>query len=303
MQSLKGHLFLYEGTGNRLVLFDDQKSLYFKYKQKHKTLFRELQKKLIATLIQNDGDSTMILYRKKDHFCFSILEKDFSESCLCGNGLGIMTHFLLYSRQQKNIATPVQFFSSKNKQFSVSPYKKSTFTAQLGKVNSDPKKMHGYLASDLTRLPYHKLIEQLNFLLQPTIGQILAICDIGKEPHLIISIPKGEQVSIHNKQLKKIGESIMLQRQIFPAGININFVQHAYNHTIRIATFERGVNNFTRSCGTGSVCSAFAMLQTSPILHGINRLKLKSVGGTLIIDKNNKHEYSLTTRIRFIKTL
>jgi diaminopimelate epimerase len=303
MKSINEHLFLYEGTGNRLVLFDDEKSIYYNYRQKHKTLFRELQKELIAKLIQNDGDSAMILYRRQEHLYFSILERDFSESCLCGNGLGVIAHFLLHTKKHLHSKTPLHIFSSKNKQFFVSPQRKSTFTAQLGKINSDPKKMHGYLATDLSNLPYHKLIDQLNFLLQPTTGKIVAIADIGKEPHLVITVPLGERVSIHNKQLKKLGEFIMLHRQIFPTGININFIQHSYNHTIRIATFERGVNNFTRSCGTGAVCSAFAMLQTNHALTGVHQLKLKSIGGTLIIDKNDKGEYSLTTSVRFIRPL
>ena len=37
---------------------------------------------------------------------------------------------------------------------------------------------------------------------------------------------------------------------------NVNFVKYIDRHTLRIQTFERGVEGFTLACGTGAIASA-----------------------------------------------
>lgn len=56
--------------------------------------------------------------------------------------------------------------------------------------------------------------------------------------------------------LDRIGRAIRNDSQLQPAGANVNLVHVIDGHTIRMRTYERGVEAETLACGTGSVCSA-----------------------------------------------
>jgi diaminopimelate epimerase len=66
----------------------------------------------------------------------------------------------------------------------------------------------------------------------------------------------------------------------FPKGANVNFVQKTGDDSIRIRTFERGVEEETLSCGTGATASA-------AILHRLgfmgDTVNVETKGGPLVI--------------------
>lgn len=67
----------------------------------------------------------------------------------------------------------------------------------------------------------------------------------------------------------------------FPKGVNVNFYQTLTESSVRILTFERGVEDFTLACGTGSA-SVAVVLWLQGKLPG-NRLTVKNPGGILQI--------------------
>ena len=68
----------------------------------------------------------------------------------------------------------------------------------------------------------------------------------------------------------------------FPKGANVNYYDWIGEDRIRILTFERGVEDFTLACGTGSGSTA-AVLWTLGQLPG-GKLAVENPGGTLIFE-------------------
>ena len=65
----------------------------------------------------------------------------------------------------------------------------------------------------------------------------------------------------------------------FPKGANVNYYDFLSETRVRILTFERGVEDFTLACGTGSG-SVAAVLWLTGMLPG-GRLAVENPGGTL----------------------
>jgi len=68
----------------------------------------------------------------------------------------------------------------------------------------------------------------------------------------------------------------------FPKGANINFYQILNNAEVRVLTYERGVEDFTLACGTGTASVACCMWRKGE-LPG-KRLTAHNRGGTLTVE-------------------
>jgi len=70
-------------------------------------------------------------------------------------------------------------------------------------------------------------------------------------PHVIIFTP-----DLHNASVTGTGRAIRHRTDIFPEGTNVNFIEITAPDSLSIRTFERGVEDETLACGTGSVAAA-----------------------------------------------
>lgn len=68
----------------------------------------------------------------------------------------------------------------------------------------------------------------------------------------------------------------------FPKGANVNFYQVLGEAEVRVLTFERGVEDFTLACGTGSGSVAAVLWLTGQLPGG--RLAVENPGGTLLFE-------------------
>ena len=67
----------------------------------------------------------------------------------------------------------------------------------------------------------------------------------------------------------------------FPKGANVNFYQWMDETTVRILTYERGVEDYTLACGTGSGSTAVVLWLRGKLPGG--RLTVENRGGTLVL--------------------
>ena len=65
----------------------------------------------------------------------------------------------------------------------------------------------------------------------------------------------------------------------FPKGVNVNFYRPLTDTCVRILTFERGVEDYTLACGTGSASVAVVLWLQGKLPGG--RLTVENPGGTL----------------------
>lgn len=74
----------------------------------------------------------------------------------------------------------------------------------------------------------------------------------------------------------------------FPKGVNVNFYRWLDDHTVRLLTYERGVEDYTLACGTGSASVATVLWLQGKLPNG--HLKVENAGGTLHITLEGKNK-------------
>lgn len=96
-------------------------------------------------------------------------------------------------------------------------------------------------------------------------------------PHAIVFTDKIEDISV-----KDLGRSIRWHDRFSPAGTNVDFVKVLSPDSIKVRTYERGVEDETYACGTGAVASALI----SHFLHKVHGapVQVRMKGGDLKID-------------------
>lgn len=77
-------------------------------------------------------------------------------------------------------------------------------------------------------------------------------------PHVVIPVGQlsRKYKSIERIPLASLGAKIRLHKRFQPEGTNVNFIERRKDNSLRMRTYERGVEAETLACGTGSIASA-----------------------------------------------
>ena len=118
-----------------------------------------------------------------------------------------------------------------------------------------------------------KLTRPVDIDLEAKPGVAYAVCGV---PHALVEVPN---LNWDEKELLRDQAKSLRFDPVFPKGANVDFYCWLDNTTVRILSYERGVEDYTLACGTG--CGALtAVLFTAGKLPG-KKLKAENPGGTL----------------------
>ena len=95
-------------------------------------------------------------------------------------------------------------------------------------------------------------------------------------PHAVVRLDGFEEMD--ENELRELGRALRFS-PAFPKGANVNFVELTGRDTLRIKTFERGVEDFTLACGTGCGSSVAALTLLGQVSG--KDITLHSPGGVL----------------------
>jgi len=105
-------------------------------------------------------------------------------------------------------------------------------------------------------------------------------------PHIVEFVS-----NINDVNVKKKGREIRFYEKFKPIGVNANFVEYK-GKTIYIRTYERGVEDETSSCGTGSIAAAISVylnFESHKTKEQKQEYKIQAPGGKLKVSfKINK---------------
>ncbi len=267
MRKLK--FFKVNGAGNDFILIDALPEDFKGFARNQIVRLCDRRKGIGA-------DGILVLHSSTISACrVEFFNSDGSKGSLCGNGARCVINFLKY----KGITTgeSVEFeFGEKLFQGSFSSSGEPVF--HMNRPAKLKTKFKIKAADSLITAHY---------------------CDTGS-PHVVIEIndvpvaPRRSPAThqdLENFPVRELGREIRHHPDFAPGGVNVNFVKILSENEITIRTFERGVEDETLACGTGSAATAvvaFALGKCKPPVRLLTRS-----GDYLIIDFeiiNNKLE-------------
>ncbi|MGA1861686.1 diaminopimelate epimerase [Deferribacter thermophilus] len=85
------------------------------------------------------------------------------------------------------------------------------------------------------------------------LGERLTVSSINTGvPHVVVEVKDD----IYSFDVVKYGREIRFHEVYKPAGTNVNFFKKIGDNKLKVRTYERGVENETMACGTGSVATS-----------------------------------------------
>lgn len=122
----------------------------------------------------------------------------------------------------------------------------------------------------------------LDVALQEDVDMPVHFVHTGTE-HLVLFVP-----DIDTAPVDEWGPRLRADPNLQPDGANVNFVE-VDQETLRVRTYEKGVENETLSCGTGVLAAAVVARATDKVRA--NPVEVHTRGGTLRVGAEDEERY------------
>lgn len=129
-------------------------------------------------------------------------------------------------------------------------------------------------------------------------GEKWVVVQTGTEHVVRIS---AEHAGGDYEMMLRRGREVRYNQEIFPTGTNVNFAYVIDDDTVGLTTYERGVENLTRACGTGAIATAIARhyLETEsgkqPAGTGSRQIRVLCPGGEIQVSCDIRHDRKSTS--------
>jgi diaminopimelate epimerase len=259
--------FKYQGTGNDFVLIDQRETIYL---TKSDT---EIIHKLCDRRFGIGGDGLMLL-QLKDGFDFEMVyfNADGTEGSMCGNGGRCLTAFAHF----------LGVFEEKCTFWAIDGVHEAVVAPLPPKGGTDSSLGSGAWVELKMIDVAQKDIEQ---------GNDYFLMNTGS-PHYVVFVEDLTDINVYEN-----GRAIRYSERFAKVGVNVNFVEVLKDKKgIEVATYERGVEDETFSCGTGVTAAAIAFYLKK---GGSTQVPIKTKGGNLEVKFGVNTEGSLQDDKRF----
>jgi len=242
------------GTGNDFIVIDNRSEVFKGDEQ-------EFFEKICRRRFSVGADGVILIQNGKiAPVEMYYLNSDGRQAAMCGNGARCAAKYVF----EKNIISERQFdIEAAGRVYSVSVGQEDV-TVRFGSVSDYDPDLNLEVETEWQR------------------GGFV----ISGVPHYVIFVPDVDKVDV-----EKYGR--MYRRSpLFKNGTNINFVQRSGESSIKVRTYERGVEGETLSCGTGSVASAFIAYKRLSVRLPVT---VETKGGILKVGSDDGWESILLT--------
>ncbi len=189
---------------------------------------------------------------------------------ICDRKYGVGADGLLFLEKSKIADVRMRIFNHDGSEAEMCGNGARCIVLYLGKRNTEIETKAGIIQSQLEWNSVKiKLTNPLNIKLDIPIkvnnrNLKVNFIDIGV-PHAVIFVEGLDEIHV-----SEIGRAIRNHKRFFPRGANVDFVEGLGKDLIGIRTYERGVEDETLACGTGSVASSLIFALKSGTGNKIN---------------------------------
>jgi diaminopimelate epimerase len=237
----------YQGTGNDFVIIDQRHTQYLTPTD------MESIRRICDRRFGIGADGLMFL-QNKDGYDFEMIyfNADGSESSMCGNGGRCLTAF----------AHSLKVFDHKCRFWAIDGEHEAIVTKKYTHNNIGKA-----VWVELKMIDVHNIEQGNDYFLMNT-----------GSPHYIVFVEDLTDIDVYEN-----GRAIRYSERFAKEGVNVNFVEiprKSKQKGIEVATYERGVEDETFSCGTGVTAAAIAY---NLKVNNATNIPIKTKGGDLAV--------------------
>ncbi|MDW7726024.1 MAG: diaminopimelate epimerase [Candidatus Methanoperedens sp.] len=252
------HFTKLHGNGNDFILIDEYKTEIIPEIEKP-----AFAKKYCRRRFEIGADGVLYISASdRADIKMRIFNADGSEAKMCGNGIRCLVKYAMdegYAGKEADVETLAGVLSVTSR-----VEDKTWVSVNMGIPKFSRKDIPAKGEGEFLEVNMH--------------GYIVSTINTGV-PHAVVHV-----ASLDAPQLMHDAPKLRCD-PVFPKGTNVNFVHVDSGNEITVRTYERGVEDETLSCGTGSVACAVVCHRLGKTS---SKVKVNTKGGELIITLNDE---------------